>query len=285
MFTQAGKTILKVWHIWETCDTYGEGAAGCRGSLVSLLRAPRSPWYSYWPARQDRPVEGLAWPGLVARIQGKSLWPASSWHVIREALQNPSNGFLKGVTPPHPPIPPSQQIGGTPLCKKVPLSKHLLLRPSATPHPFPNYSCDHYRENEPNRRPLYSLICICTWTPSPTPTPCRSHRRGGGRRCQSSGTLLAGATHWGGDSSAGIFENIICREHRLGKISLGKSSCTPDNELTCRWSRASQTGQMTRREKTRDVLKGSTFTLITKTFLIKTLLIISLLRLSITRLS
>ena len=30
---------------------------------------------------------------------------------------------------------------------------------------------------------------------------------------------------------------------------------------------------MTRREKTRDVLKGSTFTLITKTFLIKTFLI------------
>ena len=42
-------------------------------ALWFSLRAPRSPGggtVTTWPARQDSPVEGPAWPGLVARIRG-----------------------------------------------------------------------------------------------------------------------------------------------------------------------------------------------------------------------
>ena len=52
----AGRVLLAAVALWFLC---------------APPALPVVPWYSYWPARQDRPVERLAWPGLVARIQGK----------------------------------------------------------------------------------------------------------------------------------------------------------------------------------------------------------------------
>ena len=57
--------IWDMWHRWRVL-------LAVVALWFSLPRAPLSRsrrWYSYWPARQDRPVEELAWPGLVARIQ------------------------------------------------------------------------------------------------------------------------------------------------------------------------------------------------------------------------
>ena len=58
---------------FETCVTHMARVLLAAVALWFSLRAPRSPGggtVTTWPARQDSPVEGPAWPGLVARIRG-----------------------------------------------------------------------------------------------------------------------------------------------------------------------------------------------------------------------